>query len=694
MEAEPRPQAILYVDDDGAPRRAFSILLKKRGFDIDTASSGFEALQMLSERTYAVVVTDLRMPGLDGLSLIEQIRVVAPTTTFILVTGLPQLDLSRFDFRDRGLVAVLPKPFESDLLVQTLARALALHDLLATDGCQALTLEARPGRAEELARSLAAERIESKNVRDLSQALLVLPRFQPEIVIAQSAVLGEGEERVESLRRIRAAAPSCAVLVVCQTDADGERATEQGAEEYLLESETSGRVLRRGIRYAIDRRLGQRRIEALENEDLLTGLPGRASFRDLVRRRLESDHELAVLVIGVDRFRSFNDGLGHDAGDQLLRSIGARLVEHAPADATVARLGGDEFGVVLEVPNENAAMDWSRRFIAAMAPPFVMDGVDLTITVSIGAAFHSGAASGVDGLLRSAESAMRSAKRRGRNNVHLYTDDGRGPATQRLVLERELREALDLDRFILHYQPQRDLRTGRVRGAEGLLRMRRTDGSLVPPGHFIPILEDTELMTDVGAWVLRSACRRLATWHDAGHSYMTVAVNLSARQFEQGDLVRIVEEAIAEAGIPARCLELEITESLLMQDTELTNRTLSGLKALGTRIAIDDFGTGYSSLSYLDRFDVDVLKVDRSFVSAIGSGSAGSIALAVIDLGHRLGLEVVAEGVETSQQLSFLCKTGCEVAQGYLIGRPTERWSPKAPSAVMTADIMRLAASA
>jgi EAL domain-containing protein (putative c-di-GMP-specific phosphodiesterase class I) len=297
--------------------------------------------------------------------------------------------------------------------------------------------------------------------------------------------------------------------------------------------------------------------------------------------------------------------------------------------------------------------------------------VEIVVTGSIGVAVAPQAGLTAESLVRAADAALATAKVRGRSSIEIARSERRSDTSGLIRLSVDLRMALESRQFLLHYQPQVDLHTGRVDALEALLRWKRSDGRLVLPKDFIPALEDTGLIVDVGAWVIRTACAQAARWREEGQQGLRVAVNLSARQFENDGLVRTVEEALRETDIPAEMLELEITESLLMSDTLQTNAILGALKSIGVRIAVDDFGTGYSSLAYLERFNVDVLKIDRSFVASIQRGNGGgSVASAIVGLAHRLGLVAVAEGVETDEQLAHLRKSGCDGVQGYLFGKP------------------------
>ena len=410
--------------------------------------------------------------------------------------------------------------------------------------------------------------------------------------------------------------------------------------------------------------------------DALTELPNRTLFYDRLAQTLNQarrhNWSVAVMTIDLDRFNIINDTLGHEHGDRLLADVAKRLAQCVRSGDTVARLGGDEFGIIaVDLANAQDAGILARKAMDALALPFELGGQEVFVSASAGIATYP--LDGRDGgaLMKNADAAMFRAKQLGRNNCQFYAAAMNERAIDRLKLENDLRRALERDEFRLHFQAKAQLADGRVTGFEALLRWQRPGGGLVPPGHFIPLLEETGLIMPVGDWVIGAACAQLAEWRRVGLPLMPVAVNLCAKQFVHRDIVAVVDAALREHGVSAHLLEIEITESDAMQNPEATMAMLRRLKERGVRIAIDDFGTGYSSLSYLKRFPVDTLKLDRSFVQGLPEDADdGSIARAVITLAHSLGLAVVAEGVETAAQRDFLAREGCDQMQGYLLSRP------------------------
>ncbi|GLR15115.1 hypothetical protein GCM10007907_39050 [Chitinimonas prasina] len=430
------------------------------------------------------------------------------------------------------------------------------------------------------------------------------------------------------------------------------------------------------IRDISDAKAAQERILHLARFDALTVLPNRAYFRELAEEAIAEAHRhgvhRALLFVDLDHFKTINDSLGHDVGDQLLKEVASRLNDALRAGDAVGRLGGDEFVILLR--NLDSGEDASyvaSRVLERLARPFVVDEHELVVTPSLGIALYPEDGEDYDTLVRNADAAMYHAKEHGRNTFRFYTADMNARAREILAVENQLRRALERDEFVLHYQPQVAMSSGAIVGVEALIRWRHPERGLIGPMQFIPIAEERGLIGDIGEWVLREACRQNRAWQDEGLPPIEVAVNLSAMQFYRRDLAEDITGILKETGLDARWLALEVTESVIVQDVESTIATLAALKAMGLKLAIDDFGTGYSSLSYLKRFKVDKLKVDRSFVMDIpGDADDSAITRAVVNLARNLGLQVIAEGVETPEQWSFLKQEGCDEVQGYLVSPP------------------------
>jgi len=417
-------------------------------------------------------------------------------------------------------------------------------------------------------------------------------------------------------------------------------------------------------------------IEYLAYHDPLTGLPNRTRFGHALGEALRDAHRdgrsLAVFFVDLDRFKQINDTLGHDTGDLLLKEVSARLRNALQSSDVVARLGGDEFLVlVTDLKNPAQAETIARKMLAAIARPFVAGGQELRVTASVGISVYPQDGEDEQTLMKYADVAMYQAKESGRATFAFYAKSSNANTFERLALESSLRRALERGELLLHYQPKRDLTTGAISGMEALVRWKHPDLGMISPAQFIPIAEETGFIVPIGKWVLRTACLQTMQWQAAGLKGMTIAVNLSPRQFADEHLLDDVAAILKETGLDAEWLELEITESMLMQNRDVALKTLSALKRMGIRIAVDDFGTGYSSLSTLKQFPVDTLKIDRSFIRDLETDADDrGLTEAIINMAKTLRLHLVAEGVETQGQSDFLQKRGCDELQGFLFSPP------------------------
>jgi diguanylate cyclase (GGDEF)-like protein/PAS domain S-box-containing protein len=418
------------------------------------------------------------------------------------------------------------------------------------------------------------------------------------------------------------------------------------------------------------------RMAHLAQHDALTDLPNRVLLRDRIEQSTalarRHQHRCALLFIDLDHFKLVNDSLGHSAADYILVEVGRRLREAVRESDTVSRQGGDEFVVLLgEVAHPNDAAHVATKILRSCAPPFMIDGQELIIGASVGIAVFPDDGPDVDALLRNADAAMYHAKQQGRNNFQFYSPGMNVRARERLTLKSELRRALSNGEFTLHYQPRVDVHTQAILGCEALIRWCHPDRGLVGPNEFIPAIEENGLIVPIGQWVMRAACRQLRDWRLAGASIVPVSINVSAAQFRRIDFYADLYQALVETHIEPQFLEIELTESTVMHDADATARVLHDLKNLGIRVSIDDFGTGYSSLSQLRRFPIDTLKIDQSFVQDLTTDpDDAAITGAIVNMAKSLRQQVVAEGVETIEQLNFLRALGCDQAQGYFFYRP------------------------
>ena len=503
----------------------------------------------------------------------------------------------------------------------------------------------------------------------------------PEIILSDFSMPCFNGER--ALRIVRELAPEVPFIFVSGAIGE-ERAIEafhDGAIDYVLKGNLRRleTAVRRALALSIERkrmRAAQNRIEHLANYDRLTGLPNRILFTDRCEQAITHAHRTggccALLVMEVEGFALVAESYGHQAGDDLLCLLAERLLGIIPDGGTLARLGDNTFAILAaDLGRAQDAAQVAQKILDATAMPLEFDTHEVFVTASIGLATYPHDSDDAFMLIKNADAAMYGAKQLGKNNYQFYTAEMNKRALEQLQLENDLRRALKRDEFVLHFQPKASLTTGEITGVEALLRWNHPDGRLVPPSEFIPQLEESGLIVPVGEWILRSACMQVQAWRQAGVTPVSIAVNLSASQFQQHDLCAIVGSTLREYGVDPRLLELEITETAAMQNAKETIATLRGLKALGVRLSIDDFGTGYSSLSYLKSFPVDTLKIDRTFIGDLAANpDDASIAQAIINMAHSLHLKVVAEGVESESQLSFLSSQGCDQMQGYYFAHP------------------------
>jgi len=471
------------------------------------------------------------------------------------------------------------------------------------------------------------------------------------------------------------------------TRLENERLSEALTFELAERRRTQAEL--QALNLELERRIEERTYELRQSEDqlkhktlhdALTGLPNRVLLIDrlgqaLERTRRQPDYGFAVLFLDFDGFKIINDSLGHAEGDALLMHVARRLQNTVRSVDTVARLGGDEFVILLEnVSGQADVLRTVERLQVELAQPFDLNGHRVFATASIGLVLSQQYPyRSADEVLRDADTAMYQAKFNGKARYMLFDDSMRAQVVARLNMENELREAIERQEFLLHYQPILDLRNQRLAGFEALLRWHHPQRGYVLPMEFIPVAEETGLVMPIGRWVLWQAVRQMAAWHQQSEAYrnLTISVNLSAQQFKQPQLADEVAKALAETGLPAGALKLEITESTFMEEAEAAVYTLNRLRSLGVQVQIDDFGTGYSSLSYLHRFPIDTLKVDRSFVARMGrEGENSEIVRTIVTLAHDLGMTVIAEGVETNEQLEHVKQMACELGQGYLISKP------------------------
>jgi diguanylate cyclase (GGDEF)-like protein/PAS domain S-box-containing protein len=467
-------------------------------------------------------------------------------------------------------------------------------------------------------------------------------------------------------------------MELCRLDESGNKVWISISGEPVFDPSGRFRGYRGVGKDITERKLDEERIQFLANHDALTSLPNRAMFNEVLTIAIQNARRyarsFAVLFIDLDRFKNINDTLGHDSGDKLLQQMGKRLIETMRSSDIVARLGGDEFVVLVqEIAEAKQVASVARKVLSALVQPMIIQGQECRVTASIGICMFPSEAQDELALMKNADIAMYRAKEDGKNNYKFYSQEMNVHSFERLALESSLRRGLERSEFLLHYQAKVDLQSGRITGVEALVRWQHPDLGLVPPAQFIPLAEETGLIVPIGKWVLHTACAQSVAWQRQGLPPVCMAVNLSARQFADDDLVDDVAGALKNTGLRPELLELELTESVVIQNAERAGQIVNDIKKLGVRLAIDDFGVGYSSLTHLKRFPIDTLKVDRSFIRDLPQDPEDkAITEAIIAMGKSLNLTVVAEGVETQEQQTFLKELACDEMQGYFFSRPIE----------------------
>ena len=695
--APPRPLALV-VDDEAMPRLLARAALEQAGLVVEEAGGGDEALAAFTRLRPDIVLLDVMMPGKDGFQTCADLRRLpgGERTPILMLTGLDDTDSITLAY-EAGATDFVQKPLNGTILghrARYLLRAgSTLAALRKSEACLA--------NAQRIARLGNWEWTLATDAFHLSEeGRRILGRPEPDACITHAAYLqcihpddqrlvdDAFDATVTQQTRLsvdhRMCGPDGAIRIVHQ---EGEVVCDDAGRPVTLVGT---------IQDITERKRAQEHLDFLAYYDSLTGLPNRLLYRDRLAQAVADaqrhGHLAATLLLDLDRFKLINDTLGHQQGDRLLQEVSDRLKacvrnsdsvgrphDNAPPQAGVwdrsaslARLGGDEFTILLNrIAGAPDAAKVARRILASLAKPFRLDGQDVFVTASIGIAIFPLDGESADQLLKNADTAMYHAKQSGRSTYQFYSQSMNASAGERLAIENRLHKALAQEEFLLHYQPLVALETGRIIGVEALVRWQHPELGLVPPMQFIPIAEETGLIIPLGEWVLQTACAQARAWHEMGLAGLRVAVNLSARQFQRQNLLHVITRILLATDLNPRCLDMELTESMMMQDGESTSATLRELQALGVRLSMDDFGTGYSSLSYLRRLPLDTLKIDRSFVKdCTGNQEDATIIKAIIAMSHSLKLTVLAEGIETEGQLAFLRAAGCDEAQGYYFSKP------------------------
>jgi len=714
--AAPAADRVLLVDDDPVLRLLTATALGERGWRVIEAAGGEEALAAFVAERPQVVVLDALMPPPDGFETCARLRRLpgGEHVPVLMLTGL----------EDESSVSRAYEAGATDFVVKAAAQWTLLSERLryllraADTRAELVVSQAKLNKAQRIARlgswdwDLRTGRI---RISDECRSVvgLAAPGGEIDDWQAWSRVAVEDRGRIERLYREQAERGAALTFEAGIVHTEGRTRIVRVEAEF--ERDEAGRAtgLHGIIQDVTDRRQAEEQIRRLANYDSLTGLPNRRFQREefgaTIERARAAGLPLALLFVDIDRFKQINDTLGHEVGDQVLREISWRL--HATVregdtvaregaglrragdargdgataergESRVGRLGGDEFTVLLaRLGGMNDVERIVQRLLQSLATPIDCCGRELVVTASIGVAMFPRDGDDVDTLLRKADLAMYGAKGKGGNAWRAYSDDMNVAVSDRWHIEAGLHRAVERGELVLHYQPKIDVATGRMVGAEALMRWMR-EGELIAPGEFIRIAEETGQIVPITEWAIGEACRQLDAWRGQGLAPLPVALNISSRHFQRGNLAAPVRAALARWNVPARWLGIELTETVLMQDLDVALPLLRELKQLGLAIAIDDFGTGYSSLAYLRRLPIDTIKIERSFVQELeSSADSAAIVAAIIAMANALKLRIVAEGVETPGQMAALYAQGCTLMQGFLFSRP-----------LTAADYARLAA--
>jgi diguanylate cyclase (GGDEF)-like protein/PAS domain S-box-containing protein len=695
---------VLIVEDTPASLKLLSDLLTEAGYYVRQAPNGELALWTAQSRPPELILLDIRMPGIDGFEVCRRLK-ASPELSQVPVIFLS----AQHDTDDKvrgfalGAVDFIAKPFQTEeILARTDAHVRLGRAQKALAAERALLEERVAERTAELAREIEQRRANEEFLRLASQ---VFEATQDAIVVtdreARIVATNPAFTQISGYTAQEVMGQSVGILHAGTQDA---ASFEQMVQSLVNTGHWSGEILARrkngetypGLLSAsvvkdeaghvinhvavfmdiTERKAEQHLIDFLSNHDALTGLPNRMLARQRFEQTLAAARRegrcVAVMCLDLDRFKSINDSYGHDMGDKALKTVATFLSGVVREGDTVTRQGGDEFQIIVSDDAQlGATMALAQKILSGLRKELVIDEQQITVTSSIGIAVSLTDGDSFDELVRNGDTALFRAKEIGRDNYAFFTERMDAEIRDKLAIQGQLRGAIARDEFEVHYQPQMCLKTGAMVGAEALLRWDSAVLGKVPPNRFIPLAEEYGLVNSIGEWVLESVCAQMKVWHDQGLGDIKVAVNLAAGQFANDATVPYVESTLRKFGVAAEYLGLEITEGTVMGDPNKAVAALRRLKDIGVSISLDDFGTGYSSLSYLKRFPIDVLKIDKSFVDDVTTNTAdAAIALSVISLAHNLNMRVIAEGVETREQVQFLTERGCDEMQGYYFSRP------------------------
>jgi len=674
---------MLLIEDNPGDARLIHEMFKEQGpqnVELKHVQCMADAENYLTELSVDVILLDLGLPDVQGLDAVRRARKAAPDVPLVVLSGLDDECMAIQAMQEGAQDYLIKGQTEQRELLRALRYAVERK-------INEETLFAEKERAKVTLDCIGDAVISTDNSRNVAFLNLVA-----EQMTGWSLKEAAGRPIGEVLRIVNAETHEAIENLMAKAARQDRKGNlpgnsllirRDGSEIYIEDSVApihnhGGQVVGAVtvFRDVSEARGMAEQIAHAAEHDLLTGLPNRLLLNDRIGQAIALANrrggQVAVLFLDLDGFKHVNDSLGHPMGDKLLQSIARRLLECVRAPDTVSRQGGDEFIVLLqEIRNPEDVAIAAKRLLKSVAETYSMGQHDLHITTSIGVSLYPDDGMDAETLIKNADTAMYQAKENGRQSYRFFKSEMNVKAVERQSIEEDLRRALERKEFTLHYQPKIDLKTGAITGAEALIRWTHPTRGSVPPLMFIPIAEDSGLILPIGSWVMREACMQARAWLDAGLPPMTMAVNVSAIEFRNENFLEDLFATIYEAGLSPNSLELEVTERVLMKQSELAESVLKKLRESGVQVSVDDFGTGYSSLSYLQQFPLDALKIDQSFVRRItGNPDETSIVSAIIRMGQSLNLRVIAEGVETAEDLAFLRANGCDEAQGYYFSRP------------------------
>jgi len=684
---EKKLYTVMVVDDDEMLREVMAETLHEKGYAIIQAANGQEALDLFEKSVPELILVDVMMPVVDGYEFCRTLRKLpnGRNVPVIIMTGQNDVDAIEMAFNS-GATDFIPKPIDWHIIGHRVQ-----YTLRASQAMKQATRNARllseAQRIAKLGNWTWDTDGNEMHVSTEAYRIFGMPRAAPNIFYKMLLRSIHAEERAGFDLAIKQAQDDIPSDVeFCITPPGGSTRTIHMHAERIPDGKPT--QIFGTFQDITERRNAEDAIRQLAYYDAVTGLPNRSLFKEhlqvAIHQAGRNGSKVAVMFLDLDNFKRINDSLGHDAGDQLLEEVAKRLhqsirsTDIAAKDESdtnghsLARLGGDEFIVLLsDIEDVQHVSLIAERILDGLSEPVMLAGNRVVITSSIGVSIYPEDGSEIDALLKHADAAMYQVKAKGRNGVFFYDDELRQRSQHRVQLEGELYKALQNDELTLFYQPKVNTVTQQVEGFEALIRWIHPERGMVSPADFIPIAEDSGLIIPMGRWILKTACQQHRAWREAGAGPIIMSVNLSCHQFSDQQLLDSVEKIIEETGMEPECLEFEITESSLMQDAEIAMKVLNELKGMGLKLSVDDFGTGYSSMAYLKHFPLDIIKIDRSFVCDLPQDEQdATITTAIILLAKALGLGVIAEGVETEEQLSFFCENECDQIQGYLFSAP------------------------